>query len=44
MVIAPIYIGMCMLLSWCANLLASRERHSPKAAGTAVAVAPPPQI
>ena len=26
MVIAPIYIGMCMLLSWFANWLGRRER------------------
>ena len=31
MVIAPVYIGMCMLLSWCANRLARHERRSAKA-------------
>ncbi|MFF7154947.1 ABC transporter permease subunit [Streptomyces sp. NPDC008139] len=44
MVIAPIYIGMCMLLSWFANWLAHRERHSPKAKDVPVTVATPPEI
>lgn len=44
MVIAPIYIGMCMLLSWFANWLANRERRSPKVKGTPVTVTPPPEI
>ncbi|MFC5033613.1 amino acid ABC transporter permease [Streptomyces sp. DSM 41987] len=44
MVIAPIYIGMCMLLSWFANWLARRERHNPKTKGTPVATTPPQQI
>lgn len=44
LVIAPVYIGMCMLLSWCANRLARRERHSPRTRGTPVAVSPPPAI
>ncbi|MFI9102498.1 amino acid ABC transporter permease [Streptomyces fildesensis] len=44
MVIAPIYIGMCMLLSWFANWLARRERHDPKTKGTPVATTPPQQI
>lgn len=30
MVISPIYIGMCMLLSWFATWVARRERRSPK--------------
>ena len=30
MVISPIYIGMCMLLSWFANWVAQRERRSVK--------------
>ncbi|MER5895158.1 amino acid ABC transporter permease [Streptomyces sp. NPDC001876] len=30
MVISPIYIGMCMLLSWFANWVAGRERRNPK--------------
>lgn len=44
MVIAPIYIGMCVLLSWFANWLAGRERRSPKVEDTPVTVAPPPEI
>lgn len=44
MVIAPIYIGMCMLLSWFANWLANRERHSPKVKDMPVVVATPPEI
>ncbi|WP_433893536.1 amino acid ABC transporter permease [Streptomyces sp. CA-111067] len=42
MVIAPIYIGMCMLLSWCANRLARLQRHSQKTAEAPVQA--PPQI
>ncbi|MFF2525397.1 amino acid ABC transporter permease [Streptomyces liangshanensis] len=38
MVISPIYIGMCMLLSWFAHRLARRQRHSP---GTEAAGVPP---
>ncbi|MFE5856839.1 amino acid ABC transporter permease [Streptomyces sp. NPDC056500] len=30
MVISPIYIGMCMLLSWFANWVARRQRRNPK--------------
>ncbi|MFI1188676.1 amino acid ABC transporter permease [Streptomyces californicus] len=30
MVISPIYIGLCMLLSWFATWVARRERHNPK--------------
>jgi glutamate transport system permease protein len=30
MVISPIYIGMCMLLSWFAHWLARRQRRSPR--------------
>jgi glutamate transport system permease protein len=44
MVIAPVYIGMCMLLSWFANWLAGRERRSPRIKGTPVTVAPPREI
>lgn len=44
MVIAPIYIGMCMLLSWFAGRLAGRERRSPRIEGTPVTVTPPPEI
>ncbi|MEU9850820.1 amino acid ABC transporter permease [Streptomyces sp. NPDC047985] len=39
MVISPIYIGMCMLLSWFATWVARQERRSPKT--RAVEVAPP---
>ncbi|MEU8826705.1 amino acid ABC transporter permease [Streptomyces sp. NPDC048636] len=39
MVISPIYIGMCMLLSWFANWVAKRERRSVKTGQ--MAVAPP---
>ncbi|WEH30689.1 amino acid ABC transporter permease [Streptomyces sp. AM 3-1-1] len=31
MVISPVYIGMCMLLSWLAQWLARRERRDPRA-------------
>ncbi|EFL03491.1 MULTISPECIES: amino acid ABC transporter permease [Streptomyces] len=31
MVISPVYIGMCMLLSWLAQGLARRERRDPRA-------------
>ncbi|GAA2088597.1 amino acid ABC transporter permease [Kitasatospora saccharophila] len=39
MVIAPVYIGMCLLLSWFAKWLERRGRRSPKAKG-GVPVAP----
>ncbi|MEU9114373.1 amino acid ABC transporter permease [Streptomyces sp. NPDC048483] len=39
MIISPIYIGMCMLLSWLANWVAKRQRRNPKVKG--VEVAPP---
>jgi glutamate transport system permease protein len=39
MVISPVYIGMCMLLSWCANWVAKRQRRSVKM--EKVRVAPP---
>lgn len=39
MVISPIYIGMCMLLSWFATWVARKERRSPKT--KAVEVVPP---
>ncbi|MGW4807254.1 amino acid ABC transporter permease [Kitasatospora sp. NPDC004272] len=35
MVIAPVYIGMCLLLSWFAKWLERRGRRSPKAKGGA---------
>ena len=41
MVISPIYIGMCMLLSWFATWVARRERRDPKTEGTGVAPAEP---
>ncbi|MFD7864200.1 amino acid ABC transporter permease [Streptomyces sp. NPDC057682] len=41
MVISPIYIGMCMLLSWFATWVAKRERRSPKTEGTGVGPAQP---
>ncbi|WP_329173567.1 amino acid ABC transporter permease [Streptomyces sp. NBC_01477] len=44
MVIAPVYIGMCMLLSWCANLIAKHERRSPRAKGVAVTEDLPEEI
>ncbi|MEU6853558.1 amino acid ABC transporter permease [Actinacidiphila alni] len=44
MVIAPIYIGMCMLLSWFANWLAGHERRSPKVKDTPVTVDTPQEI
>ncbi|QGV77795.1 amino acid ABC transporter permease [Streptomyces ficellus] len=33
LVISPIYIGMCMLLSWFATWVAKRQRRSPKTEG-----------
>ncbi|MGW5353904.1 amino acid ABC transporter permease [Streptomyces sp. NPDC004031] len=44
MVIAPIYIGMCMLLSWCANRLARHERRSPRAEAVPVRTELPQEI
>ncbi|WP_406090489.1 amino acid ABC transporter permease [Streptomyces sp. NBC_01013] len=41
MVISPIYIGMCMLLSWFATWVAKRERRNPKTEATGVAPAQP---
>jgi glutamate transport system permease protein len=41
MVISPIYIGMCMLLSWFATWMARRQRRSPKTEATEVASAEP---
>ncbi|MFD9571168.1 amino acid ABC transporter permease [Streptomyces sp. NPDC059982] len=38
MIISPVYIGMCMLLSWFATWVARRERRNPKT--SAVEVAP----
>ncbi|MEU1371501.1 amino acid ABC transporter permease [Streptomyces sp. NPDC005803] len=41
MVISPIYIGMCMLLSWFATWVAKRERRNPKTEATGVGQAQP---
>ncbi|MFI0788960.1 amino acid ABC transporter permease [Streptomyces lydicus] len=41
MVISPVYIGMCMLLSWLANWVSRRQRRNPKVKGVAVAAAEP---
>ncbi|GAA0313558.1 amino acid ABC transporter permease [Streptomyces polychromogenes] len=41
MVISPIYIGMCMLLSWFATWVARRERRSLKTRAVEVAPAEP---
>lgn len=41
MVISPIYIGMCMLLSWFATWVAKRERRNPKTEATGVGPAQP---
>jgi glutamate transport system permease protein len=44
MVISPIYIGMCMLLSWFATWVAKRERRSPRMRAADVAPAEPPLL
>lgn len=44
MVISPIYIGMCMLLSWFATWVARRERRNPKTEATGVAPAEPETV
>jgi glutamate transport system permease protein len=41
MVISPIYIGMCMLLSWFAVWVSRREQRSPKTEAVAVAAPGP---
>ncbi|KJY43378.1 amino acid ABC transporter permease [Streptomyces sp. NRRL B-1568] len=41
MIISPIYIGMCMLLSWFATWMARRQRRSPKTEAVEVAPAEP---
>ncbi|MEV7616361.1 amino acid ABC transporter permease [Streptomyces sp. NPDC089799] len=41
LVIAPVYIGMCMLLSWFATWVAKRERRSLKTRAVEVAPADP---
>ncbi|MEU5133221.1 amino acid ABC transporter permease [Streptomyces californicus] len=41
MVISPIYIGLCMLLSWFATWVAKRERRNPKTRAAGVGPAEP---
>ncbi|MFH8988400.1 amino acid ABC transporter permease [Streptomyces sp. NPDC017940] len=41
MVISPIYIGMCMLLSWFAHRVSKRQQRSPKTEAVDVAPAEP---
>ncbi|MCX5530372.1 amino acid ABC transporter permease [Streptomyces sp. NBC_00006] len=41
MVISPIYIGMCMVLSWFAQWVAERQRRNPKTEAADVAPAEP---
>lgn len=41
MVISPIYIGMCMLLSWFAGRVSRREQRSPRTEAVVVAAAGP---
>ncbi|MFJ6792777.1 amino acid ABC transporter permease [Streptomyces sp. NPDC091268] len=41
MIISPIYIGMCMLLSWFATWVARRQRRNPKTEAVDVAPAEP---
>ncbi|MYW66756.1 ABC transporter permease subunit [Streptomyces sp. SID8379] len=41
MVISPIYIGMCMLLSWFAQWVARRQRRNPKTEAADIAPAEP---
>ncbi|MFC8506653.1 amino acid ABC transporter permease [Streptomyces sp. NPDC057411] len=44
MVISPIYIGLCMLLSWFAGWVARRERRSPRTKAVDVAPAEAPTL
>ncbi|MFL4907960.1 amino acid ABC transporter permease [Streptomyces sp. MMS24-I2-30] len=44
MVISPIYIGMCMLLSWFAGWVARREQRSPKTEAVDVVAAGPEKL
>ncbi|MEU7026306.1 amino acid ABC transporter permease [Streptomyces sp. NPDC015232] len=44
MVISPIYIGLCVLLSWFATWVAKRERRSPRTRAADVAPAEPPTL
>ncbi|GGZ56121.1 amino acid ABC transporter permease [Streptomyces subrutilus] len=41
MIISPVYIGMCMLLSWFATWVARRQRRNPKVEGAAAVPADP---
>ncbi|GAA2304097.1 amino acid ABC transporter permease [Streptomyces kunmingensis] len=41
MVISPIYIGMCMVLSWFAQWMSKRQRRNPKTDAADVAAAEP---
>ncbi|MEU4209430.1 amino acid ABC transporter permease [Streptomyces sp. NPDC026206] len=41
MIISPVYIGMCMLLSWFATWVAKRQKRSPKTEAVEVAPAEP---
>ncbi|WP_338932421.1 amino acid ABC transporter permease [Streptomyces netropsis] len=41
MIISPIYIGMCMLLSWFANWVSKRQKRNPKTEAVEVADAEP---
>lgn len=41
MIISPIYIGMCMLLSWFATWVARRQRRNPQTQGAGEAPADP---
>lgn len=41
MIISPVYIGMCMLLSWLANWVARRQQRNPKVEAVDVAAAEP---
>ncbi|TJZ54521.1 amino acid ABC transporter permease [Streptomyces piniterrae] len=41
MVISPIYIGLCMLLSWFANWVSKRQKRNPKVEAVEVAAAEP---
>ncbi|MFD3410467.1 amino acid ABC transporter permease [Streptomyces cyaneofuscatus] len=44
MVISPIYIGMCMLLSWFATWVARRQRRNPKTEAVGVVPAEPGKL
>ncbi|ARI51480.1 MULTISPECIES: amino acid ABC transporter permease [Streptomyces] len=44
MVISPIYIGLCMLLSWFATWVAKRQRRNPRTEAVGVAPAEPGKL